>query len=186
MPVRTLAIRLIGALGPEETHPGAADSGSTVNEVSGDCPGVSRPGVAGVILSTRVTGTSIAAGPTVATILIVDDSPTLRRMLKKELLAMGHQVVDAADGPSALAALEGQPFELVISDVNMAPMDGFSLVSRIRTTRPREQLPILFFTTEASDQMKHRGRAAGANGWLTKPLVPERLSLALNHLLVRT
>lgn len=118
-----------------------------------------------------------------ASILIVDDSPTLRRMLLKELTALGHEVVDAADGPTALDRLAGGGVELVISDVNMAPMDGFSLVSRIRMGYSREQLPILFFTTEASDAMKLRGRAAGANGWLTKPLIAEQLNRALSHLL---
>jgi two-component system chemotaxis response regulator CheY len=121
----------------------------------------------------------------VSKILIVDDSPTLRRMLKKELLSLGHEVVEAPDGPTALAQLGEAPVQLVTSDVNMAPMDGFTLVGKIREGHPREQLPILFFTTEASDQMKVRGRAAGANGWLTKPLVAARLTLALEHLLAR-
>jgi len=119
----------------------------------------------------------------VTRILIVDDSPTLRRMLKRHLTSVGHEVIEAADGDAALQALSSGSVRMVISDVNMAPVDGFSLVTRIRQGHPRESLPILFFTTEASDEMKLRGRAAGANGWLTKPLVPAQLDLALRHLL---
>ena len=118
-----------------------------------------------------------------ATILIVDDSPTLRRMLKKELSGLGHEVTEFGDGVTALDYLASHVPALVISDVNMAPMDGFSFVNQVRRQHPREQLPVLFFTTEASDALKQRGRDAGANGWLTKPLVVAQLQRAIQHLL---
>jgi two-component system chemotaxis response regulator CheY len=74
---------------------------------------------------------------------------------------------------------------MVITDLNMNPMDGFALVERIRQTHPRERLPVLFLTTEAGDALKIRGKSVGANGWLVKPLVAPRLHAALEHLLAK-
>ncbi len=118
-----------------------------------------------------------------ATVLIVDDSVTLRRVLRKELEGSGYRVVEAPDGATALQQLEAEPVQLVITDLNMDPMNGFELVTRIREKRPREALPVLFLTTEAGDDLKVKGKAVGANGWLVKPLVPPRLHAALTHLL---
>lgn len=118
-----------------------------------------------------------------ATVLIVDDSVTLRRVLRKELEGGGYRVVEAADGATALQQLEAEPIQLVITDLNMDPMNGFELVARIREKRPREVLPVLFLTTEAGDDLKLKGKGVGANGWLVKPLVPARLHAALQHLL---
>jgi two-component system chemotaxis response regulator CheY len=104
-------------------------------------------------------------------------------MLKQELSRLGHEVSDFGDGPKALEYLSSQTPALVISDVNMAPMDGFAFVKEVRERLPKERLPVLFFTTEASDQVRQHGREVGANGWLTKPLVPGQLQKALEHLL---
>jgi two-component system chemotaxis response regulator CheY len=124
-------------------------------------------------------------GPGAATVLIVDDSTTLRRLLRKELEASGYCVVEAADGDAALLQLQAHAVRLVITDLNMDPMDGFELVRRIRLTRPRESLPVLFLTTESGDDLKVKGKGVGANGWLVKPLVAPRLHAALEHLLSR-
>lgn len=118
-----------------------------------------------------------------ATVMIVDDSATLRRLLRKELEANGYKVVEADSGGEALERLDAEVVELVISDVNMDPMNGFAFVREVRQKYPRERLPVLFLTTEAGDDQKFKGREVGANGWLVKPLVPARLHAALNHLL---
>lgn len=115
--------------------------------------------------------------------MIVDDSPTLRRMLRRELEASGYEVVEAAGGPAALELLRSTSVQMVISDVNMNPVDGLSLVAELRKTWSRAQLPVLMLTTEAGDDLKMKGKQVGANGWLVKPLVPARLHAALNHLL---
>jgi two-component system chemotaxis response regulator CheY len=120
-----------------------------------------------------------------ATVLIVDDSVTLRRLLRRELEGSGYRVVEAADGDTALRQLQAEVIQLVITDLNMDPMNGFELVTRIRQTRPRETLPVLFLTTEAGDELKVKGKSVGANGWLVKPLVPPRLHAALTHLLAK-
>lgn len=121
-----------------------------------------------------------------ARIMIVDDSPTLRRMLRRELETAGYEVVEASGGPAALDLLRSTPVQMVISDVNMNPMDGLSLVAEIRKSHSRAQLPVLMLTTEAGDDLKMKGKQAGANGWLVKPLVPARLHAALDHLLKRS
>ncbi|HVZ32872.1 MAG TPA: response regulator [Polyangiaceae bacterium] len=117
------------------------------------------------------------------TILIVDDSPTTRKYVRGELEQLGHEVVEAIDGTSALQTLERQVPALVISDVNMAPMDGLTLVTHIRQRFSRAELPVLMLTTEAGDDLKAKGRAVGASGWLTKPFDPSRMSAVIAHLL---
>ncbi|MDB4972725.1 MAG: cheY1 [Myxococcaceae bacterium] len=72
---------------------------------------------------------------------------------------------------------------LVISDVNMAPMDGLALLTQIRMRFSRAELPVLMLTTEAGDDLKAKGKAAGASGWLTKPFDPARTAAVLEHLL---
>lgn len=117
------------------------------------------------------------------TILIVDDSPTTRRYVRGELESLGHHVLEASDGAAALELLEHARPALVISDVNMAPMDGLTLVARIRQRFSRKELPILMLTTEAGDDLKAQGRAVGASGWLTKPFDPARMHSVIQHVL---
>jgi len=109
------------------------------------------------------------------TILVVDDSVTMRALVRSALEDDQHQVVEAADAQAALTALDAAPADLVITDVNMPGMDGLALV-RILRSRPRERLvPILVLTTEGGEPMKQRGREAGATGWIVKPFHPEGL-----------
>jgi len=109
------------------------------------------------------------------TILVVDDSVTMRALVRSALEDDQHQVVEAADAQAALTALDAAPADVVITDVNMPGMDGLALV-RILRSRPRERfVPILVLTTEAGEPMKQRGREAGATGWIVKPFHPEGL-----------
>jgi len=109
------------------------------------------------------------------TILVVDDSVTMRALVRSALEDDQHQVVEAADAQAALTALDAAPADLVITDVNMPGMDGLALV-RVLRSRPRERLvPILVLTTEGGEPMKQRGREAGATGWIVKPFNPEGL-----------
>lgn len=116
-------------------------------------------------------------------ILIVDDSVTARRFVRAALEARGYSVAEATDGEAALASLEKAVPVLVISDVNMGPMDGLSLLSEIRRRFTPKQLPVLMLTTEAGDELKARGRAAGATGWLVKPFDPQRMGAVIEHVL---
>jgi two-component system, chemotaxis family, chemotaxis protein CheY len=116
-------------------------------------------------------------------ILVVDDSAMVRRHVRITIEKLGHFVEEAADGTAALESIAKQRPSLVISDVNMAPMDGFTLLSKIRASFTREVLPVLMLTTEGGDELKARGKTAGANGWLVKPFDPNRLGDVVNHVL---
>jgi two-component system chemotaxis response regulator CheY len=110
-----------------------------------------------------------------ATILIADDSRTMRDMVRAALEADHHTVVEAPDGRQALAVAEAQAADLVITDVNMPGMDGLALVRALRERERYRFTPILVLTTEHGDDIKQRGRAAGATGWLVKPFDPAKL-----------
>jgi len=116
-------------------------------------------------------------------ILIVDDSAMVRRHVRATIEKLGHVVAEAADGSEALESIAKTRPSLVISDVNMAPMDGFTLLSKIRASFTREVLPVLMLTTEGDDKLKQRGKTAGANGWLVKPFDPGRLGDVVSHVL---
>lgn len=110
------------------------------------------------------------------TILAVDDSGSLRQMVVFSLKAAGYQVTEAVDGQDALDKAKAQTFDLVLTDQNMPRMDGLTLIRTLRTMTSYAHVPILMLTTEFSDEMKAKGRAAGANGWLVKPFDPQRLT----------
>ncbi|MEW6369884.1 MAG: response regulator [Pseudomonadota bacterium] len=109
------------------------------------------------------------------TILAVDDSSSLRQMVAFSLKAAGYQVVEAVDGQDGLDKARQQVVDLVLTDQNMPRMDGLSLIKQLRSLPEYQKVPILMLTTESSDEMKSKGRAAGANGWLVKPFDPQRL-----------
>jgi two-component system chemotaxis response regulator CheY len=109
------------------------------------------------------------------TILAVDDSSSLRQMVAFSLKAAGYQVVEAVDGQDGLDKAKLQTVDLVLTDQNMPRMDGLALIKLLRAMPSYQKVPILMLTTESSDEMKSKGRAAGANGWLVKPFDPQRL-----------
>jgi two-component system chemotaxis response regulator CheY len=121
-----------------------------------------------------------------ATILIADDSRTMRDMVRAVLEADHHAVLEAPDGRQALAVAEVRTADLVITDVNMPVMDGLALVRALRERERYRFTPILVLTTENGDDIKQRGRAAGATGWLVKPFDPERLRQTVRKVLGRT
>ena len=117
-------------------------------------------------------------------ILIVDDSTMLRDMLSYALNEGGYtDVVEAIDGIEGLKKANSTQFDLIISDVNMPNMDGITMVSKIRELSSYVKTPILILTTERSDDMKVKGKAAGATGWIIKPFVPDQLLKAVNIVL---
>jgi two-component system chemotaxis response regulator CheY len=118
-----------------------------------------------------------------ARILVVEDSRSIRRLIRAALEADGYEVMERGDGEAGLAALQEAPPDLVITDVYMPGMDGLSLVRSIRALRPFRFLPILIITTESGDNMKQSGRAAGATGWIVKPFNDERLRQVVAQLI---
>lgn len=119
-----------------------------------------------------------------ASVLTVDDSPSIRQMIKLVLGGAGHQVAEAGDGADGLAKAKAQRFDLVITDLNMPVMNGLDMIRGMRALPSFTGVPIVFLTTESNEVMKQQAKAAGATGWITKPFKPEQL-LAVVAKLVR-
>lgn len=109
------------------------------------------------------------------TILIVDDSASLRQVVGISLRGAGYDVIEASDGRDALAKLTGQKVHLIVSDVNMPNMDGISLVKAVKQLPAYKFTPIVMLTTETADAKKKAGQEAGAKAWVVKPFRPEQL-----------
>lgn len=108
-------------------------------------------------------------------ILAVDDSASMRKMVSFTLTGAGYHVVEAVDGQDAWEKAQTHSVDLVLTDQNMPNLDGLGLTRKLREHPKFKTVPILILTTESSDQMKQLGRAAGATGWLVKPFDPGRL-----------
>jgi two-component system, chemotaxis family, chemotaxis protein CheY len=117
------------------------------------------------------------------TIMTVDDSTSMRQMVKATLQAAGYGVVEASDGQEALDYARDNPVDLVISDVNMPRMDGITLVHELRSLPSYRLTPLLLLTTESSQDKKMEGKRAGATGWIVKPFNPAQLLATLQKLL---
>jgi two-component system, chemotaxis family, chemotaxis protein CheY len=109
------------------------------------------------------------------TILAVDDSASIRQMVSFTLKGAGYEVIEAVDGQDALDKARRRTFNLVLTDINMPRMDGLKLLENLRKISQYQSIPILMLTTESTDEMKAKGRSAGATGWLVKPFNPESL-----------
>ena len=108
-------------------------------------------------------------------ILAVDDSVTMRQLVKMTLTQSGYDVVEAEDGAKGLEKASTSAFDLVLSDVNMPVMNGLDLVRSLRKLAQYRFTPILLLTTESLVERKQEGKAAGATGWIVKPFDPEQL-----------
>lgn len=116
-------------------------------------------------------------------VMIVDDSVTMRQMVAFTLKEAGFSVAQAGNGQEALDVLAGHQVDLVIADINMPVMDGLTMIERLRQRPDYRFVPILVLTTESGDEMKQRGRAVGATGWIVKPFQPQRLQQVICRLL---
>jgi two-component system, chemotaxis family, chemotaxis protein CheY len=115
--------------------------------------------------------------------MTVDDSTSMRQMVKATLQSAGYGVVEAADGQEALEYARGKAVDLVISDVNMPRMDGITLIGELRSLPAYRLTPMLLLTTESSRDKKLEGKRAGATGWIVKPFNPVQLLETLKRLL---
>jgi two-component system chemotaxis response regulator CheY len=119
------------------------------------------------------------------TIMVVDDSISIRQVVGIALRQAGYEVIEACDGNDALvrlAALSGQKINLIISDVNMPNMDGITFVRELKTRPAYKFTPVLMLTTESQEEKKEQGKAAGARAWMVKPFKPEALLAAVQKL----
>ncbi|MEC8417055.1 MAG: response regulator [Pseudomonadota bacterium] len=108
-------------------------------------------------------------------ILIVDDSVSIRQMVEMTLKSANYNVTTAQDGQDALEKCQGARFDFVLTDQNMPRMDGLTLIKSLRGLANFRTTPIVMLTTEAGDDMKAKGKAAGATGWMVKPFDPNKL-----------
>jgi two-component system chemotaxis response regulator CheY len=108
-------------------------------------------------------------------ILTVDDSRTMREMLKFALLDADFEVLQAVDGVHGLEVLSQSEPDVIITDINMPNMDGFGFIEAVRRDVRRNGTPILVLTTESDAEKKQRARNAGATGWIVKPFDPVKL-----------
>jgi two-component system chemotaxis response regulator CheY len=109
------------------------------------------------------------------TILVVDDSASLRQVVGIALRGAGYDVIEGCDGRDALARLTGQKVHLIISDVNMPNLDGISFVKEVKKLPNYRFTPVVMLTTESQDEKKRQGQEAGAKAWVVKPFKPEAL-----------
>jgi two-component system chemotaxis response regulator CheY len=113
-------------------------------------------------------------------ILTIDDSKTIRDMLRLTLLDAGFEVLQAVDGQDGVEILEKEPVDLVITDINMPKMDGYGVIRHMRENAAFRSTPVLVLTTESELEKRSLAREAGATGWMVKPFDPDRLIATIN------
>ncbi|MEZ9229935.1 response regulator [Vibrio amylolyticus] len=119
------------------------------------------------------------------TILIVDDSESLRQVVNIALTGEGYDVIEAKDGVDGLSKLNGSKIHLIISDVNMPNMNGIDFVKQVKTLDKYRFTPIIMLTTENQEYLKEESRKAGAKAWMVKPFKPDQMLQAVSKLLSR-
>lgn len=116
-------------------------------------------------------------------ILAVDDSKSMRQMVAMTLKSAGFDVTEGEDGADGLNKAKAGHFDLVLTDINMPNMNGIELTKALRALPAYKGTPIICLTTESSDDMKAKGKQAGATGWIVKPFSPEKLLATLERVL---
>ncbi|MGD0958200.1 MAG: response regulator [Methylomonas sp.] len=118
------------------------------------------------------------------TILIVDDSASVRQVVSIALKGAGYDVMEGVDGKDALSKLTGQKVHLIISDVNMPNMDGITFVKEVKQLAAYKFTPVIMLTTESQESKKQAGQAAGAKAWVVKPFQPDQMLAAVAKLIL--
>lgn len=118
------------------------------------------------------------------TVLVVDDSASIRQVVSITLKGAGYDVLEGVDGRDALSKLDGRKVHLIISDVNMPNMDGIAFVKAAKQLPAYKFTPIIMLTTEAGDAKKQEGQAAGAKAWMVKPFQPAQMLSAVSKLIL--
>jgi two-component system, chemotaxis family, chemotaxis protein CheY len=116
-------------------------------------------------------------------ILTVDDSPSIRQMVKLTLSNAGFDVLEAGNGMEGLTAAKATAVDMVVTDINMPVMNGLGLIRELRKLPAYRGVPILFLTTESDPGMKQEAKTAGATGWITKPFQQSQLVAVIRKVL---
>jgi two-component system chemotaxis response regulator CheY len=117
-------------------------------------------------------------------ILLVDDSASVRQVAGIALRGAGYETIEACNGQEALAKLDKEKVQLIISDVNMPVMDGITFLKEVKSRPGTKFTPVIMLTTEAGEDMKQQGRAAGAKAWIIKPFKPQAMVDAVAKLIL--
>ena len=117
------------------------------------------------------------------TVMVVDDSASLRQVVKIALSGAGYEVIEAEDGKQALERLDGRKIHLVLSDVNMPVMDGITFVKELKARANYRFTPVIMLTSESQEEKKLQGQAAGAKAWIVKPFKPDQMLAAVAKLI---
>jgi two-component system chemotaxis response regulator CheY len=117
-------------------------------------------------------------------VLIVDDSPTMRQMVSFTLREANFDVLEAENGQEALKKVQGEKFDLILTDLNMPIMDGITFIRNARGLAATKYVPILMLTTESQAEKKAEGKSAGATGWIVKPFDPPKLLAVIGKVLL--
>ncbi|KPW90932.1 MULTISPECIES: response regulator [Pseudomonas syringae group] len=117
-------------------------------------------------------------------VLVVDDSSSVRQVVGIALKSAGYDVIEACDGKDALGKLTGQKVHLIISDVNIPNMDGITFVKEVKKLASYKFTPIIMLTTESQESKKAEGQAAGAKAWVVKPFQPAQMLAAVSKLIL--
>lgn len=118
------------------------------------------------------------------TIMVVDDSASLRQVVSIALKGAGYETIEACDGKDALSKLDGVKIHLVISDVNMPNMDGITFVKEMKAMPNYKFTPVIMLTTESQEGKKAEGKSAGAKAWMVKPFKPDQMLDAVSKLVM--
>ena len=102
-------------------------------------------------------------------VLAIDDSRTIRNLVRKAMEEAGFDCTTADDGVQGVERFAEVEHDVVITDINMPRMDGFGVIDAIRGGGTNRSVPILVLTTESAEELKSRARQAGATGWIVKP-----------------
>jgi two-component system, chemotaxis family, chemotaxis protein CheY len=117
------------------------------------------------------------------TIMVVDDSASIRQMVNFTIRNAGYDVIEAVDGKDALNKINGSQVHMVVTDLNMPNLDGIGLIRGVRANPSLKFIPIVLLTTESQDSKKQEGKQAGATGWIVKPFKPEQLVAVIKKVL---
>ena len=116
-------------------------------------------------------------------VLFVDDSTSMREMLKMAMDSAGYDVQTAVDGKDGLRQAVQQHFDVIITDINMPVMNGIDMVTAIKKLDINKDTPVIMLTTEVDQKIKEKSKAAGAKAWVVKPFRPDQLIAVLNKLI---
>ncbi|MBI5468838.1 MAG: response regulator [Deltaproteobacteria bacterium] len=118
------------------------------------------------------------------TIMVIDDSASIRQVVNLTLRKAGYEVVEACDGQDALNKLSAQKLNLIVCDVNMPNMDGITFLKSLKSAPSHKFTPVLMLTTESQESKKQEGKMAGAKAWVVKPFKPEQMLEAVSKLIL--